>query len=70
MMPRMHDLDDLVGLIEIAKRLDQKSSAVVRNWIDRYSDFPKPLMRASNTPIYSMRQVLYWHANKWPKRPS
>jgi hypothetical protein len=68
MMPRMHDLDDLVSLGNIAKRFNLKSSAVVKNWVDRYPDFPDPLIRLGNFPIYSMRQVLYWHANKWPRR--
>lgn len=66
------ELDDLVGVGDLANELGE-SKATISNWSSRYADFPKPLARISNGPVYSREQVTEWRMthewNDWPISP-
>lgn len=55
-------INDIVGLAEIAERTGSTARAVW-NWTRRYN-FPKPLLRVSNTPVWDWKDVEEWH-NGW-----
>jgi len=63
------ELSDLVGVGDLAKELGESKATIV-NWSRRYNDFPQPLARISNGPVYSRQQVTEWRAshewNDWP----
>lgn len=68
----MWELDDLVGVGDLAKELGESKATIV-NWWRRYPDFPKALARISNGPVYSRQQVTEWRTNRewseWPISP-
>lgn len=63
------EMNDLVGVGDLAKELGESKATIV-NWSRRYPDFPKPLARISNGPVYSRQQVTEWRTNHewndWP----
>lgn len=59
-------INDIVGLAEIAERLEA-TSRQVWNWTRRYT-FPKPLVRVSNTPIWDWNDVQEWHKSWVPSK--
>lgn len=56
---RYWDLDDLVGVSDLAVIFDLNSSTVSQ-WQVRYEDFPAPLCLVSGRPVFSREQVLTW----------
>lgn len=63
----MHDLDDLVDQVTIARNLSTKTTAV-NNWTVRYPDYPKPLIRLRGAPIYSWDEVKAWYIHHFGMR--
>jgi len=62
-MTRMVDLNDIVGITDIADELNL-TLAAVSQWRTRYDTFPKPIKVISNSiPLYSLQQVLNWYYN-------
>ncbi len=57
------DLDDLVAASDIADLFARGKSAV-SNWVDRYPDFPQPVVVVARgmTKLWSRKAVLDWHA--------
>ena len=53
------DIDDLVGIREIAVWAEVSPSAVA-NWRTRYSDFPQPVAQFAAGPIFSKGAVRKW----------
>ena len=51
--------DDIVGLAEIAE-YTHVSTPAVKNWINRYIDFPKPIRKLKCGPLFNMQEVLIW----------
>jgi len=56
----MWDVDDLLGVREIAGRFGI-GRAAVSNWPRRYDDFPRPIKTLAMGPLYSWRQIIEWH---------
>ena len=62
-MGRRLDVEQLVGVTEIADRLGVASPARIHDWRRRYKDFPKPEVSLA------MGLVWYWpDIRKWAKR--
>lgn len=54
-------MDNLVGTVEIAKRLGVKRLQVVHDWRRRYPDeFPEPVAKVSGTLVWSWPDVERW----------
>lgn len=62
---RMWDLDDLVGLADIALRLEY-SRAAISMWENRYADFPVPKVIVSGFPVFSWSEVYSWYMRNRP----
>lgn len=59
-MTKLWDVDDLVGVTDIANRLGVGAPAV-SNWKNRHEDFPEPVFVLSGTqPVYSWEAVVQW----------
>lgn len=55
-------MEQLVGVTEIAAKLGLKSPQLVRDWRNRYADFPQPVARLA------MGLVWYWpEVERWAK---
>lgn len=54
------ELDDLVDQSKIAARFHTSRSAV-NNWTVRHSDFPLPVARFGNVPVYLLTDVTQWY---------
>jgi hypothetical protein len=59
-MARSVDPADLVGTVEIAKRLGAKQYKVVNEWVRRYPDFPDPLAIVSGVRVWNWPDVERW----------
>lgn len=59
----MIDPLDLAGVSEIAEELGVRAN-VVSNWIKRHPDFPRPLVTLKMGPIFSLKAVKAWHAER------
>lgn len=55
----MWDLKDLTSGAELARTF-KVSRAAIGMWAVRYPDFPAPLVRIGNIPLYSSKQVRAW----------
>lgn len=53
------NLNDLTTGAELA-RVFKVSRAAINMWAVRYPDFPAPLVRLGNIPLYSRKQVRAW----------
>lgn len=53
------EVDDLVGLGEIAELFSVRSSAVSL-WSTRYEDFPRPIKRLKSGSLFLMSDVQKW----------
>src|SRR5690348_1183808 len=62
---RMWDLDDIVGVAQLAKEF-RRHQTIIARWSKLYSDFPRPLPIAASPHLYSRQQVRDWVAKKWP----
>lgn len=51
-------ISQLAGLQEISLYTDSSARAVW-NWTQRY-DFPEPITRVSNRPVWDMREIRAW----------
>lgn len=60
---KLWDLDDLVGLGELAHEFCVTPQAVA-NWRARYAEFPKPVKVLRCGSLYSRREVVEWHV-RW-----
>lgn len=58
---RLVQAGNIVGMIEIAERTGSTSHAVW-NWTKRY-DFPEPIARVSNKPVFDWEEVNTWNQN-------
>jgi len=59
-MTKLHDLEDLVGVSDIAD-FAGVGKAAVSNWTERDLGFPEPLLVISKSiPIYSRLEVALW----------
>jgi hypothetical protein len=58
----LHEVDDLVGVAEIAEALDVPIFRLKR-WIERRdsTDCPKPLRPLKAGHVYSLREWRAWH---------
>lgn len=54
-------VQDLVGVKEIANNAGVSTPAVI-NWINRYSDFPPPVVTLGCGPIFQWPQIEKWLA--------
>jgi hypothetical protein len=54
------DPADLVGTVDIAKRLGAKQYKVVNEWVRRYPDFPAPLATISGVRVWDWRDIERW----------
>jgi hypothetical protein len=54
------ELEQLVAQVDIAQRM-HVSNRAVNNWTVRFNDFPKPIVRFGNTPVYYWPDVVQWH---------
>lgn len=52
----MTHIDDLIGLGEIADMAGVRKN-VASNWINRYDDFPKPVLTRKMGSLYDRNQV-------------
>jgi predicted DNA-binding transcriptional regulator AlpA len=59
-MGRRIDVDNLVGVTEIATRLGASSAARVHDWRRRYADFPKPVTQLAMGLVWSWPEVERW----------
>lgn len=57
------EIEDLTSVSELARQFGVSRQAV-DSWAKTNADFPAPLVRLGNWPIYSRRQVTEWHATK------
>lgn len=57
---KLVDPRDLVGAREIADRLGVSSNSIVYDWMRRYDDFPRPLVRLSAGNIWLWSEVAAW----------
>jgi transposase len=55
--------DDLIGLGEIADMAGVRKN-VASNWINRYDDFPKPVLQRKMGTLYDVNQVRDWLRSK------
>jgi hypothetical protein len=62
---RQWDLNDLVGISEIAEIFGRTRGAVC-NWRNRYDEFPDALIELYAGPIFSRKEVLAWHRAQFP----
>ena len=53
-------MDDLVGTVEIAARLDQSHVANVHAWRKRNIGFPAPIAKVSGTYLWDWTDVERW----------
>ncbi len=57
------DVEQLVGVTEIARRLGVKAASRVHDWRRRYPDFPEPVAKLA------MGLVWYWpEVEKWARK--
>jgi chromosome partitioning protein len=59
-MGRRIDLDQLVGVTEIAARLGVASPHLVHDWRLRYADFPKPVKQLAMGLLWNWPDVERW----------
>ena len=59
-MGRRLDVDQLVGVSEIAARLGAASPARVHDWRQRYDDFPEPVLQLAMGLLWSWPEVEGW----------
>jgi predicted DNA-binding transcriptional regulator AlpA len=57
---RRVDVDDLVGTVDIAKRLGVKRPQVVHDWIRRHEDFPEAVATLSNVRVWDWADIQRW----------
>lgn len=50
---------DIVGMVEIAERLNVQRTTVER-WRQRHADFPPPSLVVSGTPIWPWPKIEAW----------
>jgi hypothetical protein len=60
MVGRKIDVDDLVGVDEIADRLGLKRRQVVHNWRARHPDFPEPVAKLNGGFVWYWPDVAAW----------
>lgn len=53
-------MDQLVGVTEIAQRLELKSAQRVHDWRNRYADFPQPVARLAMGLVWNWPEVERW----------
>jgi hypothetical protein len=53
------EMDDVIGVSEIAELLEVSCSAVC-NFRKRYHDFPPPIKVLAMGPLYSRKAVIEW----------
>ena len=63
-MGRRLDVDQLVGVTEIAARLGVASPARVHDWRYRYPDFPEPVTKLSMGLLWNWPEVARWARDK------
>jgi len=56
---KKYDLDDLVGVAEIAQRLGMGTS-VVHDWRRRHEEFPEPVLRLRMGLVWSWKEIASW----------
>jgi hypothetical protein len=56
---RRYAADELVGVAEIAERLDVGTS-VVHDWRRRHTDFPEPVLRLRMGLVWAWPDVRRW----------
>jgi hypothetical protein len=54
------DLNDLASTGDLAAEHNVRNSTI-SNWINRYDDFPQPLVTLAIGAVYSRRQVRQWY---------
>jgi len=59
-MGRKLDVTDLVGAVEIAKRLGLSAPQVVYTWRKRYDDFPEPVATLAMGAVWAWQDVAAW----------
>lgn len=59
-MGRRVDVDDLVGLDEIARRLGMGYSTSAHNLVRRHADFPPPVANVGRIRIWTWPDVEKW----------
>lgn len=70
--PVRPDPSNLVGLIQIADIMGVRVNTVA-SWVQRYPDFPQPLVRTHPTaPVWWLPDVLAWckSTGRTPKGPA
>lgn len=60
------DADDLVGAVEVAAILRLSHPSSVSAYLDRYNDFPKPVIdvSASHVRWWRRQDIAQWHRRK------
>jgi hypothetical protein len=53
-------VEDLVGTVEIAKKLGVKDHNVVNTWRRRHADFPEPLTTLRHGRVWAWPEVEAW----------
>lgn len=66
-MDDIFDVDDMAGIAELAE-LFCVTKPCVSNWTTRHKNFPKPVLKLSMGPIYSIAQVQRWIDERYEDR--
>lgn len=66
-MGRNVDVDDLVGVSEIAQRLGLKNAGMVSGWRRHYADFPEPVAKLRIGNVYAFADVEAWAKATTPR---
>ncbi|MGO9874649.1 MAG: hypothetical protein ACLPVY_12710 [Acidimicrobiia bacterium] len=59
-MGRRLDVDQLVGVTEIADRLGVAAAARVHDWRRRYPDFPEPVLKLAMGLLWNWPEIERW----------
>jgi glutathione-regulated potassium-efflux system ancillary protein KefG len=54
------DTDDLIDSTEVAEIVGLASANAVRVYVDRYDDFPQPVIRKGRNVLWSRKEVQLW----------
>jgi len=68
------DVDDLVSAGEIAARFGFNDRNLAHSWLQRYSDFPRPVVRLAIGNVWLLSDVDHWAARaghgQWDELPA
>lgn len=62
-MGRQVDVEDLVGPGEIASRCGVNPTTV-NKWVERHTDFPRPLVHLAMGKVYSWTEINAWQSTR------